>query len=324
MEFDVVEVGGYYDTWFSFDSDDADPLYSNFGLIGFETKMFLYNIGSMLFILSAFPLAIMTHLVAKALLPCQMFQKIHQSLSGTLMWNMPAVTLLEAYYMLALCTLINTGQQFSSSEEDKRMLSDASSTAEFYSQVFAAFFWLILIVFPCLLFLRLLCLFPNMHKDWVKRHYGGLYLHLNYERCTSLLEPLIFMLRRLFLAGIVVLNRSLLLQVFAFTYLIIAQVAFIEGVKPFESRFFAKQQVFNEVFLMLSLYLMQCLTEFVPEAETRYMIGFVLCGIVGINLASNMGVLVVSSIKNFIWKIKVYRFKRKQKIRLASLHRHRQ
>jgi hypothetical protein len=59
VEFDVVEMGNHYDNWLRFDSEEAKPLFFSFGMIGFRTPYFLYNIGSMLIILATIPLFMM-------------------------------------------------------------------------------------------------------------------------------------------------------------------------------------------------------------------------------------------------------------------------
>ena len=45
--FDYVEVGDYFEM--AFDISDSDPMNQNFEALGFETTLFLYNMGSMLF-----------------------------------------------------------------------------------------------------------------------------------------------------------------------------------------------------------------------------------------------------------------------------------
>jgi len=52
--FDYVEVGDYFEK--VFDISDSDPIDQNFEALGFETTFFLYNMGSMLFLLVLTPI----------------------------------------------------------------------------------------------------------------------------------------------------------------------------------------------------------------------------------------------------------------------------
>ena len=58
--------------------------------------------------------------------------------------------------------------------------------------------------------------------------------------------------------------------------------------KPFKEPFAQRMEYFNEIVLLLTLYCMMCFTDFVPEVESQYNMGWICCLIVlshfGINL----------------------------------------
>ena len=139
IEFDIVDMGNlFYDKWFSIDSEEVlQPLYPSFELIGLESTLFLYNIGTMMLILASFPVLMLAYIVAKLFMPCQIFKALHSKLSSDLFWNLPLLSLLETYYMLVLCCAINLAAGFQGSLE-----------AEKISIVFTLFFVLFVVVFP--------------------------------------------------------------------------------------------------------------------------------------------------------------------------------
>ena len=105
------------------------------------------------------------------------------------------------------------------------------------------------------------------------------------------------MARRLVLGFVVIFERHFIFQLILFSCSIIVQVTFYSYVKPYDEPLFQKQQVFNEVFLMFVLYNTFSLTDFVPEPETRYQIGFALITFVTGDIVINLALLTISSAK---------------------------
>ena len=158
IEFDIVDMGSlFYDTWFSVDSEEEfQPLYPSFELIGLESTLFLYNIGTMMLILASFPVLMCAYIIAKLCMPCPFFKNLHRKVSSDLFWNLPLLTLLETYYMLVLCCAINLA------DDDQ-----GTSQAEKVSIVFSLFFAAIVLVFPFFV-TGLLCWHYPKRLDTVK------------------------------------------------------------------------------------------------------------------------------------------------------------
>ena len=59
----------------------------------------------------------------------------------------------------------------------------------------------------------------------------------------------------------------------------------IGQVKPFTGGVPANRlEMFNECMLMLIMYSFMCFTDFVPDLETQYTVGYVSCGLVMFHL----------------------------------------
>jgi len=61
--FDYVEVSDYFEM--AFDISDAKPIDQNFEALGYETTFFLYNMGSMLFLLVLTPVMLILGYILK-------------------------------------------------------------------------------------------------------------------------------------------------------------------------------------------------------------------------------------------------------------------
>ena len=53
-----------------------------------------------------------------------------------------------------------------------------------------------------------------------------------------------------------------------------------------------KQEIANEVAVLLCSYLLLCYTEFVPESKTRYQVGWAHMCIIGFNVLMNLGIML--------------------------------
>ena len=68
-------------------------------------------------------------------------------------------------------------------------------------------------------------------------------------------------------------------------------ILFIIEFKPFEENRLNKQEIFNELMVLLSGYIMFLYTEFVPEYETKYLIGWFHVGLILVVLMGNIGIM---------------------------------
>jgi len=65
----------------------------------------------------------------------------------------------------------------------------------------------------------------------------------------------------------------------------------------------------NEFVVMMVMYHLICFTPFVPEIETRFNVGYVLCVLIGLHLAANLALILQTSYRGL---------RRKHQIRAAT------
>ena len=77
---------------------------------------------------------------------------------------------------------------------------------------------------------------------------------------------------------------------------ILAQIINIGYLRPFNGGMPANRlETFNEVLLLLIMYTMMCFTDFVPDLETQYSIGYVACSLVVGHLLDNLEIMLTTS-----------------------------
>ena len=74
-------------------------------------------------------------------------------------------------------------------------------------------------------------------------------------------------------------------------------ILFIIETKPFEENRINKQEIFNEIMVLLSGYVMFLYTEFVPDYETTYLIGWFHVGLILVVLMGNIGIMCSINMK---------------------------
>jgi hypothetical protein len=85
--------------------------------------------------------------------------------------------------------------------------------------------------------------------------------------------------------------------------------------RPFEGGTPAnRMETFNEVVLLLIMYTMMCFTDFVPDLETQYGIGYVACSLVAGHLLVNLAIMLTTSFKLLTLRFKRFLILRKHKL----------
>ena len=89
----------------------------------------------------------------------------------------------------------------------------------------------------------------------------------------------------------------------------------IGQVKPFIGGVPAnKLEMFNESILMMIMYTFLCFTDFVPNLETQFTVGYVSCGIVMLHLLVCLGIMSVGSFRNIRLRVQFMLLKFRHKI----------
>ena len=76
----------------------------------------------------------------------------------------------------------------------------------------------------------------------------------------------------------------------------VAAVILMGHIYPFETRFRYRLEMFNEVCFMFVIYPIICLSQFVTSYQRKYEMGFICCGIIGLNLSINLFFMVKETV----------------------------
>ena len=117
---------------------------------------------------------------------------------------------------------------------------------------------------------------------------------------SALFYPFFFMIRRAILALVArYCYNNIQLQLSLQLELTTLQLGYLLHFKPFDGSFAQKLEEFNEWCTMLLIGILYCMTEYVPSAEDKYLIGFFFIALIVSNLATHLFFLlreVVSSL----------------------------
>lgn len=142
------------------------------------------------------------------------------------------------------------------------------------------------------------CLFfliasPEGLKNETMAHFGSLYSDLDVNSKLKTFQITVFLLRRAFI-GIsiafcsnyyfVQLQMLLVSSLFCLCFLIIA--------RPYETMKTNIVEMINEFLDICTIYLLHCFSFFIPNVETRYKIGWVYLGVVGLVFVINVAVML--------------------------------
>ena len=146
-----------------------------------------------------------------------------------------------------------------------------------------------------------------------KKKFGILYEELEIVRGRKVfLQPFFFLLRRLTLAFAVTVTSEILI---AQIYLVVAQsliaLIILEYVKPLKSTAAHKNEIFNEVVMILILYTFISFTDWVPSLEAKFKLGYLSCGLIVLHLLINIFIMLTSSIKGAYKACRLSRHRRK-------------
>ena len=139
----------------------------------------------------------------------------------------------------------------------------------------------------------------NEGDDEAVEENGHLFEGKNLESGLAVQHSTIFFVRRYILMFLVVFlpetrNTQITVQINA-TLLFIA---FVMHSKPYTEPIMNKQEIANEVIVLLCSYLLLYYTEFVTDMEVRYNIGWVHMLLIGVNVLMNLSIMVVITVHN--------------------------
>jgi len=134
----------------------------------------------------------------------------------------------------------------------------------------------------------------NNKLDKMTERYGTLYTNINIHTKISIL-PLwnmtFFFSRRIVVAIVtIILSSTIIFQIFTINISSLLLITYYMGSKPFDHKFFSRQEIMNEFFIYLTSYFLMCFTDFISDPIFRYTrIGstyfYSLCFIIALNMS---------------------------------------
>ena len=97
--FDIIPTDYLYEDLLGFEKPDA--INENLDAEGFESTLFLFNVGSMIIAISSYPVLILVNGILKCMKSCcgnkSYIARKQAALSKSLFWGHPIVTIIESY-----------------------------------------------------------------------------------------------------------------------------------------------------------------------------------------------------------------------------------
>lgn len=109
----------------------------------------------------------------------------------------------------------------------------------------------------------------------------------------------LYMTRRLIIVGLAVFFGEYPAgQVVIMTLHSFLMIIYLSTVKPFESRFLNRLEIFNECIVLIASYHLFIFTKFTSDPNTQYQVGWSFIGFALICIASNMLILLAGGFMN--------------------------
>ena len=148
-----------------------------------------------------------------------------------------------------------------------------------------------------------LCHMKDLGDDDFKKRYGDIYEGLVLskkpnKRLTALFYPFWFVMRRLIFSLVVIfLDTYFWYQILIAMVCGMINICYLCKFKPFSDRKILRLEIMNEVTNMVLLYHLMMFTEWVPEAKTRYAIGWSFICFFSANIFVHFSLLVYDTAK---------------------------
>jgi hypothetical protein len=182
-----------------------------------------------------------------------------------------------------------------------------------YNNVFTIILTTVLLGMPLFIVGFYMCHTKDLEDKEFRERYGDIYDGLVLskkpnKRFTALFYPFWFVMRRLIFSLIMILlDTYFWYQILIVMVCSIINICYLCKFKPFEDRKILKLEIMNEVTNIILLYHLMMFTDWVPEAETRYAIGWSFIFVISANILVHFSLLVYDTAKKVRYKIQEYR-----------------
>jgi hypothetical protein len=286
--FDVFPTDDIMSFLFNFTPTTAPGV--GFAAMGNENKSLTLYLGSAFLIMILIGLQYLLYSLAYA---CRLYDKllskIEQKLKPGLIYGTIYLFLVETYLDWAIGSALRL-------EEPK-----FETPSDYFDFGLACVGILITLVLPCYCFFFLK---RNVNllddEDFKSRHgafYEGFITDNALKRQASMQMPAWFLLRR-FLTAVNLLylrNQTIWIQLATNMYLSLVDVCVKIHLSPYESKLAGFMEKFNDLFVLSCAYFPYLFTDLITSQEDKYFIGWFYSGIIGMLLASNLFVMLMTA-----------------------------
>lgn len=176
--------------------------------------------------------------------------------------------------------------------------TDVSTSSGTVDLIIAIVLLIVILATPVLVTCCLCKNRESMREPAFKAKFDSLYQNVEYYKKAALAHPGLFLVRRiLFAAAISFFSFSIVFQVLIADALSTTLLGYYFTVKPMRDRLNNCIQIFNEMVVLICVWLMFHFTLFVNDAETRYELAWYFLYFVAVDIAVNILIFLYIIVK---------------------------
>ena len=278
---------------------EGDAFSQNFDAAGFESQLFLENVGPTLYLTMLNVIFGVLHIV---LFPCRTLgdfaAKVVKKLELYLYFNGSFRFYMEIFLDVCLIASLN--------------LLTVDWDSPFPSVKVSNYLSIVFIFLICIWPLNITILTYLHPKIWLHEKFeercGTIFDGLktkkreNKERAI-LVVPIMFFMRRVIFVVTALLLRKVWVQLAVQTFVAVGMVIYVQWYKPYETNFANNMETFNEATILMLNYYLFCFTDFVPIATIRNDLGVYYIYTSFFNIAVHLLIMFYNSILQIRIKI---------------------
>ena len=228
--------------------------------------------------------------------------KVYLRIKKMIFWNHFHRLLAEEYIVIALaCTI-------------KMYAFDVSNYYETICSIFALLVLISTLSYPVIISRFLYKKFDQymLHETEFKSKWGEVTLDLQLRDKRVMLFTFFFMVRRWIIVLAIVAAAELPWLQIQVILLLNSFIIIYQGwIRPYKLPILNFKQLMNEVFTMFCSYYMIVYTDFVPDRDTRHIMGWFNIGTCFMMILANFLIIIVLQGKDVHWYLKIKNLKRK-------------
>ena len=137
--------------------------------------------------------------------------------------------------------------------------------------------------------------------------FGPIYemIDLKHKSISALLWPVFFIGRRIiFAAGVLFVKEYPLFQIYLFLFPTLCVLMMVGLAKPLPTPFENKQEMYNNVTILILTYCLLCFTMFISDVETRYNMGYAMILLTVQNIIVSLTIIGIQPFRQMILRAK--------------------